>query len=313
VTALDFTVFTEPQQGASYDDLLAVARAAEDSGFEAFFRSDHYLVMGDRDGRPGPTDAWITLAGLALQTKRVRLGTLVSAATFRYPGPLAIAVAQVDAMSGGRVDFGLGAGWYQREHQAYGLPFGDLGERFDRLAEQLEVITGLWATGGGFSFSGKHYEVLDSPGLPKPAQRPGPPVVIGGMGARRTPELAARFAAEFNVAFQPMAAARAQFARLGEACRAAGRDPGSMRRSVALVVCAGRGDAEVTRRAAAIGRDVEDLKLNGLAGSPAQIVDRLGTWHEATGMTRVHLQVLDLADLAHLELLGSSVIPAFGR
>jgi alkanesulfonate monooxygenase len=224
---------------------------------------------------------------------------------------VAISVAQVDAMSGGRVEFGIGAGWYQREHEAYGLPFPDLGERFDRFAEQLEVITGLWATEGGFTFRGKHYQVLDSPGLPKPTQRPGPPVIVGGMGARRTPDLAARFAAEFNVAFQLPGAAAAQFARVDEACRRIDRDPASMRRSLALVACVGRDDAEVSRRAAAIGRDVAELRANGLAGSPAQVIDTLGRYRETTGITRVYLQVLDLSDLAHLELLGSAVLPAF--
>jgi alkanesulfonate monooxygenase len=220
-------------------------------------------------------------------------------------------VAQVDAMSGGRVEFGIGAGWYEREHRAYGLPFPDLGERFDRLTEQLEIVTGLWATAGGFTFHGKHYEVLDSPGLPKPVQRPGPPVVIGGMGARRTPNLAARYAAEYNVAFQSLEAARAQFARVDEACSRVGRDPASMRRSVALVACVGRDETEVARRAAAIGRDVEELRANGLAGSPAQVVETVGRWIEATKIVRVYLQVLDHCDLAHLELIGASVLPAF--
>jgi alkanesulfonate monooxygenase len=311
VTALEFAVFTEPQQGASYADLLAVARTAEDAGFHAFFRSDHYLVMGSGSGLPGPTDAWITLAGLARETSRVRLGTLVTAATFRAPGPLAIAVAQVDVMSGGRVEFGLGAGWYEREHQAYGLRFPDTGERFDRFSEQLEVITGLWGTEGGFSFSGKHYDVQNSPGLPKPVQRPGPPVIIGGAGAKRTPALAAQYAAEFNVAFQPTDFAVTQFGRVDDACRTAGRDPSTMRRSIAQVVCVGRDDAEVERRAAAIGRGVDELKENGLAGTPAEVVDKVGRIVEAAGIVRVYLQTLDLSDLAHLELIAAEVLPAF--
>ncbi|MGQ0631365.1 MAG: LLM class F420-dependent oxidoreductase [Sporichthyaceae bacterium] len=311
MTALEFAVFTEPQQGASYDGLLAVARVSEDAGFDAFFRSDHYLAMGKRDPSPGPTDAWITLAALARETSRVRLGTLVTAATFREPGPLAIAVAQVDAMSGGRVEFGLGAGWFEREHQAYGLRFPDVGERFDRFAEQLEIITGLWATDGGFSFSGKHYDVVDSPGLPKPVQRPGPPVIIGGVGAKRTPDLAARYAAEFNVAFQRLDVATTQFGRVDDACRAVGRDPATLRRSLGYVVCVGRDDAELARRAAAIGRDVDELRANGLAGSPAEIVDKLGHITEATGIARVYLQVLDLSDLAHIELIAAEVLPAF--
>ncbi len=311
MTALDFAVFTEPQQGASYDDLLAVARTAEAVGFGAFFRSDHYLVMGDRDGLPGPTDAWITLAGLARETSRIRLGTLLTPATFRKPGPLAIAVAQVDVMSGGRIEFGLGAGWFEREHQAYGIRYPETRERFDRFAEQLEIITGLWATEGGFTFHGKHYEILDSPGLPKPSQRPGPPVICGGMGAKRTPDLAARFAAEFNVPFQPVDAAAAQFAVVDEACRRIDRDPATMRRSAALVICCGRDDAEIARRAAAIGREVDELHTNGLCGTPAEVVDTLGRYAEATGIDRVHLQLLDLSDLGHLDLLGSDVLPAF--
>ena len=163
-------IFTEPQQGASYDELLAVAQRTEECGFDAFFRSDHYLVMGDGDGLPGPTDAWITLAGLARETQRIKLGTLVSPVTFRNPGVLAITVAQVDQMSGGRAELGLGAGWFEAEHAAYGLDFPDTRGRFELLAEQLELITGLWETpvGERYDFAGKHYQLKDSPALPKP-------------------------------------------------------------------------------------------------------------------------------------------------
>jgi F420-dependent oxidoreductase-like protein len=186
---VDLRIFTEPQQGAYYDDLLRVARAAEDSGYDAFFRSDHLLAMGEASGEPGPTDAWITLAGLARETSRIRLGPLVTSATFRNPGPLAIAVAQVDQMSGGRVELGLGGGWFEAEHEAYGLPFPSLGERFEILTEQLEMITGLWRTlpGDRFAFAGKHYTVTDSPALPKPVQQPTPPVIVGGTARRRRP------------------------------------------------------------------------------------------------------------------------------
>src|SRR5262249_43015931 len=196
---MQLRIFTEPQQGADYGTLLAVAQAAERLGFDAFFRSDHYLTIGG-SGLPGPTDAWTTLAGLARETSRIRLGTLVSASTFRYPGPLAIIVAQVDQMSGGRVELGLGAGWYATEHAAHGIPFPALGERFARYEEQLEVITGLWDVpdGGTFSFSGQYFTVVDSPALPKPLQRPRPPVIIGGTGPRQTPRLAAKFADEYN-------------------------------------------------------------------------------------------------------------------
>jgi F420-dependent oxidoreductase-like protein len=301
-------IFTEPQQGADYDTLLRAARAAEDLGFDAFFRSDHYLKMGSISGLPGPTDAWVTLAGLARETSTIRLGTLVTAATFRHPGPLAISVAQVDQMSGGRVELGLGAGWYAAEHAAYAIPFPALGERFDRYAEQLEIITGLWATrdGGTYSFSGRYYTVTDSPGLPKPAQRPRPPVIIGGGGPVRTPRLAARFADEFNLAFASLEDTAAAFGRVRAACDAAGRAPSSMIYSVAQTVCCGRTPAEVDKRAAAIGRDPAELRASGLAGSPAEIADRLGTFAEL-GAERVYLQVLDLHDLDHLELLAELI------
>ncbi|HEU5416270.1 MAG TPA: LLM class F420-dependent oxidoreductase [Streptosporangiaceae bacterium] len=301
-------IFTEPQQGASYDTLLRVARATQDLGFDAFFRSDHYLKMGAVSGLPGPTDAWLTLAGLARETQRIRLGTLVTAATFRYPGPLAISVAQADQMSGGRVELGLGAGWYEAEHDAYAMPFPALGERFDRLEEQLAIITGMWDTAEGqtFSFSGKHYTVTDSPGLPKPAQRPRPPVIVGGGGPKRTPRLAARYAAEYNVPFASPEDTGAAFGRVREACAAAGRDESSMVYSVAHTVVCGRTDAEVARRAAAIGRTALDMKAAGLYGSPAQVADQIGAY-EQLGAQRCYLQVLDLDDLDHLELLAELI------
>jgi len=168
---MQLRIFTEPQQGARYSDLLAVARRAEQLGFDAFFRSDHYLKMGSVDGQPGPSDAWTTLAGLARDTTRIRLGTLVNSATFRHPGVLAISVANVDDMSGGRVELGLGAGWFEAEHLAYGITFPEVRERFDVLEEQLAIIDGLWRTPTGrtFTFAGHHYSVVDSPALPKPA------------------------------------------------------------------------------------------------------------------------------------------------
>jgi F420-dependent oxidoreductase-like protein len=304
-------IFTEPQQGASYDQLLAVARCAEEEGFDAFFRSDHYLKMGDVDGRPGPTDAWTTVAGLARDTTRVRLGTLVTSATFRWPGPLAITVAQVDAMSGGRVELGLGAGWFDAEHRAYGIPFPPTGERFERLEEQLAIITGLWTTADGdtFDHDGRHYRIERSPALPKPVQQPHPPVIVGGMGAARTPRLAARFADEFNTPFLQPGDAAAQFRRVREACEVAGRDPASLRYSSAVVMCCGADDAEIGRRAGVIGRDVTELRANGVCGTPAEVVDRLGEWVEA-GAEAAYLQILDLADLDHLRLIAREVLPA---
>jgi F420-dependent oxidoreductase-like protein len=307
---VDLRIFTEPQQGASYDQLLRLARAAEDAGYDAFFRSDHYLAMGDRDGLPGPTDAWVTLAGLARETSRVRLGTMVTAATFRLPAVLAISVAQVDVMSGGRVELGLGTGWFAAEHSAYGIPFPPVGERFDRLAEQLAIVTGLWETpvGQRFSYAGTHYQLADSPALPKPAQQPRPPVIVGGGGPKRTPALAARYAAEFNMPFSSVQDAGAQYDRVRAACRDADRDPGSMIFSAAQVLCCGKDDAEVRRRAAAIGRDPSELRANGVAGTPAECVDRIGRFAEL-GATRLYLQTLDVDDLEHVELVAAEVMP----
>ena len=298
--------------GATYDDLLAVARRTEETGFDAFFRSDHYLTMGG-DGLPGPTDAWVTLGGLARETSRIRLGTLMTAATFRLPGPLAISVAQVDQMSGGRVELGIGAGWFAQEHAAYGIPFPELGERFDRYEEQVAVITGLWRTPPGetFDFTGTHYQVSGSPALPKPVQDGGIPLLVGGRGSRRTPRLAARYADEFNVPFASAEDNARLFAGVRTACEEAGRDPGSLVHSSALVLCVGKDDTELARRAAAIGRDVDELRGNGVAGSPAEAVDVLGRYAEA-GASRVYLQVLDLGDLDHLDLVAAEVVPQLG-
>ncbi len=303
-------IFTEPQQGASYATLRRVAQAAERLGFDAFFRSDHYLSMGDGSGLPGPTDAWATLAALAVETSRIRLGTLVSPVTFRLPGPLAISVAQVDQMSGGRVELGLGTGWFDTEHAAYGIPFPPLAERFGQLEEQLAIITGLWTTPekDRFSFRGSHYQLTDSPALPKPAQRPRPPVLVGGTGPRRTPRLAAAYADEYNVGFSGVEDSAAAFGRVREACAAAGRDAASMRYSVAQTVCCGRDAAELERRADAIGRPLDQLRAHGVAGTPAEVTDRIGQYGEI-GADGVYLQVLDLDDIDHLELIAAEVLP----
>ncbi|MEU8887481.1 LLM class F420-dependent oxidoreductase [Streptomyces sp. NPDC048442] len=303
---MDLRIFTEPQQGASYEKLLTVAKATEALGFDAFFRSDHFLKMGTVDGLPGPTDAWITLAGLARETERIRLGTLMTAGTFRLPGVLAIQVAQVDQMSGGRVELGLGAGWFEEEHKAYGIPFPK--EKFGRLEEQLAIVTGLWETevGQTFSYDGTYYQLADSPALPKPAQRK-VPVLIGGHGAVRTPRLAAQYADEFNIPFASLDDTARQFGRVRAAAEQAGRKADDLVYSNALVACVGKTDAEVARRAAAVGREVEDLKANGLAGSPAEVVDRIGQF-EAIGSSRVYLQMLDLDDLDHLDLISSQVL-----
>ncbi len=302
---MDLRIFTEPQQGASYGDLLRVARAGEDLGFDAFFRSDHYLAM-DTDGLPGPTDAWVTLGALARETSRIRLGTLVSSATFRLPGPLAISVAQVDEMSGGRVELGLGAGWYEAEHRAYGIAFLPTPDRFDRFAEQVEIIDGLLTTAPGqtYSFAGRHYRLEDSPALPKPVQAPRPPLILGGAARKRGAALAARFADEYNVAFD-RAGAPAAFDRVRAAAAESGR---SLVYSVAQVLCVGKDESELRRRAEAIGREPADLRATELAGTPEEVVDRIGEFADL-GVSRVYLQVLDLNDLDHLELVAGKIAP----
>jgi F420-dependent oxidoreductase-like protein len=306
-----FALMIEPQQGLTYDEQLAVARTAEAAGFEALFRSDHYESFPGETGEP-TTDAWAVLAGLARDTTTIGLGTLVSPVTFRSIGNLAKVVTTVDEMSGGRVEFGLGAGWYEAEHAAYGIPFPSLGERFDLLEEQLAVITGLWGTPEGetFSFDGVHYQLTDSPALPKPAQRPRPPVLLGGGGPRRTPRLAARFADEFNVPFQSVPDSAAGFARVREACEAAGRYPATMTYSVAQTVCCGKDEAEFRRRAAAIGREPADMREHGLGGTPGEVAAKIAEYAEI-GAERIYLQVLDLSDLDHLALIASDVVPQF--
>lgn len=302
-------VMVAPQQGASYDDQLRAALATEAAGFSDFVRSDHYLAF-DSVGLPGPTDSWITLAGLARETQRVRLGTMVSAATFRLPGPLAITVAQVDAMSGGRITLALGAGWAEPEHTAYGIPFPSPRERFERLEEQLAIITGIWQTpvGETFAFAGTHYQLADCPALPKPVQQPHPPVLVGGTGPRRTPALAARYADEFNLPpFEGPEKAAAAFARVHAACEAIGRDPATLELSVTLTTVCGTDRAETERRGAVSPIQFE---MADLAGTPDEVVEHLAAYGEV-GATRAYLRLLDLRDLDQITLLGETVVPSF--
>lgn len=303
-----FRIFTEPQMGASYEQQLAMAQLAERLGFDAFFRSDHLLAF-DGDGLPGPTDSWVTLGALARETSTIRLGTLVTSVTFRHPGLTAIQVAQVDEMSGGRIEFGLGTGWHAGEHAAYGIPFPR--QRFGMLEEQLEIITGLWSTpvGGRFSFEGDHYTLTDSPALPKPVQQP-VPVIVGGAGPSRTPALAARFAHEYNVPFRSDQEIAAGFARVRHAAEEFGRDPASLVYSAALTTTIGETDAAYRRRAEAIGHGAAELAAEGIGGTPAQVVDRIGGLGEL-GVETVYLQLLDFDDLEVLELLASEVVPQF--
>ncbi|WP_394554122.1 LLM class F420-dependent oxidoreductase [Agromyces sp. MMS24-JH15] len=303
---MKFRIFTEPQQGATYAQQLRMAQATERLGFDAWFRSDHFLAMGV-DGHPGPTDSWVTLGALARETSTIRLGTLVSSATFRHPSLLAIQVAQVDEMSGGRVEFGLGTGWFEAEHLAYGFPFPT--QRFGILEEQLEVITGLWRApeGSTFSHAGANYALVDAPALPKPVQQP-IPLIVGGGGPKRTPAIAARFASEYNIAFRTDEEIAAGLARVRAAVEEAGREASSMTYSAALTSTVGATEAEYRRRAEAIGRDPEGLRKAGVAGTPQELVDRLNGL-AGLGVETMYLQVLDFDDLDVLELLASEVVP----
>jgi F420-dependent oxidoreductase-like protein len=303
-------IFTEPQEGASYDQLLAVAQTAEECGFDGFFRSDHYLKTGDQPALPAYTDAWTTLAGLARDTHAIRLGTLVTPATFRPVGPFAVTVAQVDHMSHGRVDVGLGAGWYQAEHEAYGLTFPPTRARFDLLEDQLAILHGLWSTppGATFEHDGLTCSVRLEAGPLRPAQRPHPPIIVGGRGGPRIARLTATFADEFNVSFAPVDQVQSAYRSVQHACEQIGRDPATLAWSVGQVLCCGRTEAEVERRAKAIGQDVAQLRRHSFVGSPAEVVERLGTFADA-GAGRFFLQVLDLSDLDHLRLVAEEVVP----
>jgi F420-dependent oxidoreductase-like protein len=306
---MELRIFTEPQQGASYEQLLAVARTAEECGFDGFFRSDHYLAMGAATGSPAYTDAWTTLAGLARDTSSIRLGTLVTPVTFRAPGTFPVVVTQVDHMSRGRVEVGLGAGWFKDEHDAYGLDFPPQGARYDMLEDQLAVLHGVWSAepGSFFEHAGPTCRVRLQAAPLRPVQKPHPPIILGGRGGPRSGRLAASFADEFNVPFVPVDEMRAVHGSVRRSCEKFGRDPASLVWSVTLVVCCGQSEVEVARRAAAIGREVPELSQNGLAGSPAEILDKLGTFAEA-GAERVYLQVLDLPDLDHLRLVAEEVM-----
>ncbi len=306
---MDFRIFIEPQQGASYEHQLRVAKRAEQLGFDAFFRSDHYLRMGPGSPLPGPTDSWVTLAGIARETSTIRLGTLLTSATFRLPGILAISVAQVDQMSGGRVELGLGAGWFEEEHAAWGIPFPSTSERFEKLEEQLQIIKGIWSTpeGSSFNYSGSHYTLADCPALPKTAQAPHPPIVVGGLGPSKTPALAAKYADEYNAPFASVDLCRTQFAAVRDAAEKAGRDPEEIVTSVALVACMSNDPKVLKERASSIGRELSELEKNGLSGTSEQVLERIELYR-AVGATRIYLQILDLNDLEHLDDLAGSLL-----
>jgi F420-dependent oxidoreductase-like protein len=311
---LRLRVLMEPRHGARYEDILALALATERAGFDAFFRSDHLFGVDPEDPDYLPTDSWTTLGGLARDTERVRLGTLMTAATFRSPGLLAAIVASVDEMSGGRVELGIGTGWYEREHAAFGLPFPPMKERFDRLEEQLEIVTGLWlagsrlarSAGSGFSFDGRHYRIEDNRTPPRVIQRPHPPIIVGGGGPRRTPAIAARFATEFNAALSSVDEARSRFAVFARACEAIGRDPAGARLSGFIPVAIGSSQAEAERRAAIVASP--RIRESMLIGPPGLLADRIVDLAEV-GADTVYLHIFDIHDLDHIALIGAEVLP----
>jgi F420-dependent oxidoreductase-like protein len=308
-TAMRLRILLEPHHGATYAQILALAKAAENGGFDAFFRSDHYLGIDADDLTYQPTDSWTTLAGLAVQTGRIQLGTLVNASTFRLPGQLAVEVATVDQMSGGRAELGIGAAWYEREHQYFGIPFPPLGERFDRLEEQLAILTGIWDTPPGerFSYHGKHYQVQDCASIPRWASRP--KIIIGGAGAKRTPTLAARYADEFNGALG--LDLRERYANFKRICQdVVGRDPAGIRLSATVPTCIGRDAADLERRKESLGEPGARLLaagITGYAGDLVRVIEDLA----GQGADTVYLHVYGPSDVAHIELLGEQVASRF--
>ncbi len=302
-------ILLEPHHGATYAQLLALAKAAEEGGFDAFFRSDHYLGIDANDVTYQPTDSWTTLAGLAVQTERVRLGTLVNASTFRLPGQLAVEVATVDQMSGGRAELGIGAAWYEREHQYFGIPFPALGERFDRLEEQLAILAGVWDTKPGerFSFEGKYYQVTDCASIPRWASRP--KIIIGGAGARRTPTLAARSADEFNGALG--LDVRERYANFRRICEdVVGRDPAGVRLSATLPVCIGSGPGDLERRRESLGEPGARLLAAGVTGAAGDVIRAIEDL-ASQGADTVYFHIYGRDDVEHVQLLGSEVVSRF--
>jgi F420-dependent oxidoreductase-like protein len=310
---MELRVLTEPQQGATYDQQLAAAQTAEQAGFAGYFRTDHLQREGRAAGLPGPTDAWVTLAGLARETSRLRLGSLMTCSTFRNPAHLAIMVAQVDSMSGGRVELGLGAGSFAGEHHTLGIPWASLQERFEQLQEQLELIRGLWATPLSelYSFEGRHYKIHDYPAMAKPLQSPHPPILVGGQGRRRSATLAATFADEYNTDGLSAAESAEAYDRVKAACEMIGRDPATITCSAVVALCCGRDSRELARRRAVIEdkcwSDPTEILDKGAVGTPAQIVERLNTFRNA-GANRIYLQLFDLLDLDHLRLVADEAM-----
>lgn len=310
---MDLRLLIEPQFGATYEDQLAITLAAERLGYPALMRSDHFVNTAAGDGLPGPSDLWVTLGALGRETSSIRLGSLVNCVGFRLPGPLAVAIAQVDEMSNGRIEVGLGAGWFDREHAAMGASFPPIAERFDRLEEHLEILTGLWSTPPDETFShhGKEYQLVDCPPLPAPTQRPHPPIICGGAGRRRLPDLAARFADEFNIGLVDAETTARHFDLVRRACEKRGRDPETLVYSAATTVCCGATTAEAHRRAETAKIDLAELSEIGIAATPAELTEHLLTY-KAVGAQSCYLRLLDLKDIDQIELIAAEVMPHMG-
>ena len=312
-----FALMTEPQQGLSYVEQLELALLAERLGFEAFFRSDHYRSFPGPTDKP-TTDAWAVLAGIARETRTIRLGTLVSPVTFRHPGSFAKVVTTVDEMSGGRVDVGVGAGWNDPEHSQLGLHFPEVGERADLLEDELAILHGLWEEPDGWSFEGRKVSIRDASFNPKPVQRPHPPIIVGGEGRPRSLRLAARYADEYNMSSSDADQCIEKFALLDAECRKIGRDPSTMRKSVMVGFLVGANQAEFERRVHDLlvmigeaGTDasawLDEHRPRWIFGLPDE-ARAMATRFAATGVDRIMLQDLLPRDHAMVELIARELI-----
>ena len=319
---MDVCLMIEGQEGVTWDEWLSLALACEEHGFDGLFRSDHYLAFDHPEER-GAFDAWSTLAALASITERIRLGTLVSPVGFRHPALLSKAVVTVDHVSDGRAELGMGAGWFEREHRAFGFSFPPTAERHDILAEQVEIVHRLWdADEDVVDFDGRHYRLEACTSLPRPLQRPHPTLILGGDAGPRSTALAARWADEYNVVYSDPPTAGQQRERVRAACAAIGRDPDEVRFSLMTRTVVGADDGEVRARAAALmGRDdergdvddyLDGIRLNSTVGTTEQVHERLQAFAQA-GVERVFLQHLVHDDLEAVALIGREIVPEAAR
>jgi F420-dependent oxidoreductase-like protein len=314
---MQLCLMIEGQEGVSWEEWVALAHACEASGIPALFRSDHYMNLDGRHPERGALDAWATLSALAAVTTTLRLGTLVSPASFRHPSELARVVVTADHVSGGRVELGLGAGWHEREHAAHGFPFASTRTRMDVLEEQLQIVLGSWTRGpeNPLNFSGEHYTIVDLDAQPKPFSRPHPPLIIGGSGGPRSLALAATYADEYNSPFADLDLAIERRAVIDRACERAGREP--LPFSIMTGVLVGDGEPELRDRARRlaerIGADADELLTRPpsgwIVGTVERAAEQLTALREA-GVSRVMCQHLLHDDLDAVELIGSRLGPA---